>query len=381
MDFSMNEEQRMAVDGLRKFLDNEIEPQLKVYQDQHIPKDAMRTFIKKLINFGLVVAPHPEEHGGMGLDWLIHLMLFEEVAYTSSDLAVPIILNSCGADMLLAIAPDHILDRYLPGLMSGDLFLASGFSEPDVGSDPSGIKARAKREGDHWVINAEKTWISNGTYSDFFICTCLTDAGLSHILVDREEHGYEAVDIPKIGLNGQSTAQVFLRDTQVPIANLLGEEGKGLENTLRAFERPRLHIAAWCIGVARRAMDESIKYAQDRVQHGKPIAGHQLIAEKIASMATEIDAARLLLHRAAALNADETVRADKEASMAKWFANEMALRVTRDAMQIHGGNGLTKEFPVERLHREILVSQMPDGTTEIHKLMISRALTGISAIR
>ena len=381
MDFSMNEEQRMAVDGLRKFLDNEIEPQLKVYQDQYIPKDAMRTFIKKLINFGLVVAPHPEEHGGMGLDWLTHLMLFEEVAYTSSDLAVPIILNSCGADMLLAIAPDHILDRYLPGLMSGDLFLASGFSEPDVGSDPSGIKARAKREGDHWVINAEKTWISNGTYSDFFICTCLTDAGLSHILVDREEHGYEAVDIPKIGLNGQSTAQVFLRDTQVPIANLLGEEGKGLENTLRAFERPRLHIAAWCIGVARRAMDESIKYAQDRVQHGKPIAGHQLIAEKIASMATEIDAARLLLHRAAALNADDTVRADKEASMAKWFANEMALRVTRDAMQIHGGNGLTKEFPVERLHREILVSQMPDGTTEIHKLMISRALTGISAIR
>lgn len=381
MNFSMSEEQRMAVDGLRKFLDKEIEPELDKYRDTHIPKEVMRDMIKALIDYGLVVAPHPEEYGGMGLDWMTHLMLFEEVAYTSSDLAVPMLINTCGADMLLAIAPPQLVDRYVPALLRGEQFIATGFSEPDVGSDVSGVKARARRDGDHFVINAEKTWISNGTYSDFFVCTCRTEEGLSHILVDREEHGYESIDIPKIALNGQSTAQVFLQDVRVPVSNLLGEEGGGLAATLRAFERPRLHIAAWSIGVARRALDASIRYSQERVQHGKPIAGHQLVAEKLATMATEIDAARLLMQRATLLNADTSVRADKECSMAKWYANEMALRATREAMQIHGGNGLTPEFPVERLQREALVSQMPDGTTEIHKLMISRVLTGISAIR
>lgn len=384
MSFLMTEEQRLAVDGLRKFLDNEIEPIVQEYRDKFIPKEKMKAIQKELIQFGLTVAPHPEEYGGMGLDWQTHLMLFEEVAYTSSDLAVPIIINSVGADMLINEAPDHIKERYLPGLLSGDLFVSSGISEPDVGSDVAGAKTRAKRDGDHFVINGEKTWISNGEYSDFFVCTCRTSddpkRGLTHFLIDREEHGYDVRGIPKIAMNSQSTAQMFVQDVRVPAANMIGEEGMGLKNTLVSFERARLHMAAWGYGLARRALEESIKYSQERTQHGKQIAGHQLIAAKIATMATEIDAARLLTHRAAAM-IDAGVRCDKECSMAKWYGTEIAVNATRQAVQIHGGNGLTKEFLVEKLAREAIIVPIPDGTTEIQKLLIARGLTGVNAFR
>jgi len=159
---------------------------------------------------------------------------------------------------------------------------------------------------------------------------------------------------------------------------MIGEEGMGLKNTMVVFERARLHMAAWGYGLARRAMEESIKYSQERVQFGKPIAGHQLVADKIATMATKIDAARLLAQRAAAL-IDAGKRCDKELSMAKWYGTELAVEATRDAVQIHGSNGLTKEFVVERLAREAMITTMPDGTTEIHKLIIGRSLTGVSA--
>jgi alkylation response protein AidB-like acyl-CoA dehydrogenase len=167
---------------------------------------------------------------------------------------------------------------------------------------------------------------------------------------------------------------------RVPVGNTLGERGSGLKNTLKIFEYARCHMAIWGIGVARRALDESIKYSQERLQHGKAIAGHQLIAEKIATMATQIDAARLLTYRAMDM-VQKGERADKECSMAKWYGTEIAVTATRDAVEIHGGNGVTKEFVVERLAREAIIAPIPDGTTEIQKLLISRALTGINAFR
>ena len=203
---------------------------------------------------------------------------------------------------------------------------------------------------------------------------------LTHIVVDRHEHGYEVRNIRKMALNGQSTAQIFLSDVRVPVSNTLGEIGDGLRNTLKMFEYARCHMAMWGIGTARRALDEAITYAQQRSQHGKPIAGHQLIADKLAVMATQIDAARLLTHRAIQL-VESGQRADKECAMAKWYATEIAVTATRDAVQIHGGNGVTKEFVVERLAREAIISPIPDGTTEIQKLLIARALTGIQAFR
>ena len=198
--------------------------------------------------------------------------------------------------------------------------------------------------------------------------------------MDRKEHGYETRDIKKMGLNAQSTAQIFLDDVRVPIANTIGEVGRGLQQTLVVFERARVHMAMWGISLARRALEESIRYAQERNQHGKQIAGHQLIADKIAVMATEIDAARLLTLRAAGM-IDRGERCDKECAMAKWYGTEIAVNATRQAVQIHGGNGVTTDFIVERLAREAIIGPIPDGTTEIQKLLIARTLTGVQAFK
>ena len=299
MNFALSEEQSMVIENLRKYLDKEVEPAFRAHGEDFIPREKMQEWMQSLTTYGLIKAPHSEEWGGFGMDWLTHLIVFEEVAYTSLDIAIPGFINCIGAMMLDRLASEEIKERYLRDLINGDKFVAMGISEPDVGSDVAAVKTRAVRDGDHWVINGEKTWITNGEYSDLFVCTCRTGEGeLSHILIDREEHGYDVKGIKKLALNGQSTAQIFLSDVRVPVSNTVGEQGAGLKNTLKSFEYARCHMAMWGIGVARRAMDEAIKYAQERSQHGKPIAGHQLIADKIASMATKIDAGRLLAHRA-----------------------------------------------------------------------------------
>lgn len=384
MSFIKTHEQQLAVDELRKFLDKEIEPIVAEYREKFIPKEVMKDIQKQLIEFGLVTAPHSEKYGGLGLDWSTHLMLFEEVAYTSSDIAVPLVINTGTVEVLNMFAPDHIKEKYLPALLSGDLISCQAISEPGVGSDPSGITTHAKKDGNEYLINGEKTWISNGQYADVILVTCRTSddprKGLSNFIVDANTPGIEVRGIPKIALNGQSTSQVFFSDVRVPPENMIGEEGMAFAKTQVAFERARLHMAAWGYGLARRAMDEAINYSQERVQFGKPIAAHQLIADKIATMATKIDAARLLAQRAAAL-IDAGQDCAKEVSMAKWYGTELAVQATRDAVQIHGSNGVTKEYLVEKLAREAMILTMPDGTTEIHKLVISRALTGISAFR
>jgi len=384
MSFFKTHEQQLAVDELRKFLDKEIEPIVVEHNEKFIPKEVMKDIQKRLMEFGLVTAPHPEKYGGLGLDWSTHLMLFEEVAYTSSDIAVPLVINTGTIEVLNKFAPDHLKEKYLPGLLNGDLISCQAISEPDVGSDPSGIKTRAKKDGDDYVINGEKTWISNGQYADLILVTCRTSddprEGLTNFVVDANAPGIEVRGISKIALNGQSTSQVFFSDVRVPAENMVGEEGLAFAKTQVAFERARLHMAAWGYGLARRAMDEAIRYAQERVQFGKPIAAHQLIADKIAVMATKIDAARLLGERAAAM-IDAGQECAKEVSMAKWYGTELAVQATRDALQVHGSNGVTKEFLVEKLAREAMILTMPDGTTEIHKLVIARALTGVSAFR
>lgn len=381
MTMLMTEEQRMATDGLRKVLDAEIEPKLRAHGEKSIPKEMMKGFIKTLTEYGLIRAPFPEHWGGLEMDWVTHLRLWEEVGVSAIDLALPILINVSGADMLIRNASDSVKDKYVPGILSGEIIVSMGISEPDVGSDVAAAKTRAVRDGDHWVINGEKTWISNGEHMDIFVCTCKTgDGELTHILIEADAPGLEVRGIPKMALNGQSTSQIFLADVRVPVENTIGEIGQGLKNTLVTFERARCHMAAWGYSLARRAMEESIKYSQTRSQHGKLIAGHQLIADKIADMATQIDAARLLTLRAAEM-IDRGLRCDKECAMAKWFSTEMAVKACRDAVQIHGGNGVTKEFIVERLAREAIIGPIPDGTTEIQKLLIARSLTGVQAFR
>lgn len=372
------EEQRDAVASFRKFLDSEIVPIARTYRDRFIPKERMTEITQSIAEFGLPGAVIPIELGGMGLNYVTQSMLFEELVTTSVDIGLAVMINM-GAAEFLVDAPRHLRDRYLPGLLAGKVFGCFGISEPDVGSNVADIKTRGVRDDDHFVINGEKTWISNGVYSDFIICTTRTgERELSHILIDRHEHGYEARNIDKIALNSQSTAQVYITDARVPAANVIGGEGTGLKNTMKVFERARAHVGMLSVGLMRASLEASIAYARERRQFGKVIASHQLIAAKIAEMATLTDAARLMCFRAFAL-IDAGVRCEVQSSMAKWFATESAVKVCRDAVQLHGGNGLTREFDVERLAREAIVIPIPDGTTEIQKLLISRQLTGISS--
>jgi alkylation response protein AidB-like acyl-CoA dehydrogenase len=378
-----NEEQQLAVDGLRRFLDAKIEPIFsKEYREKFVPREKMAEIMAQIVQFGLVSGMVSDANGGLGTDWLTSTMLFEEVAATSADLSVPVLINSFGAQMLEKIAPAHLRDRYLPGLISGSTFCSIGISEPDVGSNVLEIKTRARRDGDSYVISGEKTWISNGMYSDFLICTCRTGddprRGLTHFLLDRKEHPYEVRNIKKIALNSQSTSQIFLDNVRVPAANMIGNEGEALKNTLSLFERSRVFVAGQGLGVARRALEEAVRYAKERRQHGKVIAGHQLISAMLAEMATGVDAARLLVYRAASM-IEAGVPAEMEAAMAKYFATELAVKVARQAVQIHGGNGVTTEFLVEKLAREAIVMSIPEGTTQIQQLVIGRALTGVNA--
>lgn len=380
-----SEEQRLAVDGLRRFLDNEVEPVVRDYRDRFIPKETLLDIMRELVQYGIVTGVVSEEHGGMGgtgSDWQTATMLFEELVYTSVDLSTVALINTFGANMLELIAPAHLRERYLPGLLAGERVVSMGISEPDVGSNVLEIKTRARRDGDDYVVNGEKTWISNGVYSDFLVCTARTGddprKGLTHFLLDRAEHPYETRNIHKIALNSQSTAQVFLADVRVPAANMIGGEGEALRNTLRLFERSRVFVACQGLGVARRALDEAIRYAKERKQHGKVIAGHQLVSAMLAEMATNVDAARLLTLRAAAM-IDAGVPAEMEAAMAKYFACESAVKICRQAVQIHGANGVTTDFAVEKLAREAIILPIPEGTTQIQQLIIGRALTGVAA--
>lgn len=373
------EEQRLAVESFRKFLEAEIRPFARKYIDRFIPKEDILQITPALAEFGLPGAAVAVEHGGLGLGMVTQAMLLEELMTVSVDLGLFMMINTGTARFIANMAPDHLRQKYLPGLLAGTIFGSFAISEPDVGSNVAEIKTRAVRDGDHYVINGEKTWITGGHYSDFVICTTRTgDRELTHFLIDREEHGYETRNIEKIALNSQSTAQIFITDARVPEANIIGGLGTGLKNTVKEFELARPHVGLLSVGLMRAALEESIAYAKERKQFGKIIASHQLIAVKIAEMATMVDAAKLMCYRALSL-IDAGVRCDLESSMAKWFATEAGVKVCRDAVQLHGGNGLTKEFNVERLAREAIVIPIPDGTTDIQKLIIARGLTGISA--
>lgn len=377
------EQQTLAVDTLSRFLKAEVDPLYwHDHRDTFVPKEKLLPVTQRLAEFGIVSGVVSEEHGGLGADWLTNAMLFEEVAFTSCDLALAVLINSFGAFMLAQLAPAALRERYVPGLLNGSRFISVAISEPDVGSNVVEVKARARRDGDNFILSGEKTWISNGAYSDVLICTCRTSdesrGGLSHFLLDRSEHPYEVQNIKKVALNSQSTAQVFLPDIVVPACNMLGQEGQGLRNTLALFERSRVFVALCAVGVARRALQEAVHYSQERKQRGKTIAGHQLISAMLADMATQVDAARLLSYRAAQM-IEAGVPAEMEAAMAKYFACEAAVKVTRQAVQIHGGNGVTTEFMVEKLAREALILPIPEGTSQIQQLIIGRALTGVNA--
>jgi alkylation response protein AidB-like acyl-CoA dehydrogenase len=374
----LNDEERVLLDGFASFAEKELRPLHERYAEGPVlPAELVRSLFQRLEEFGLLSGLVPESDGGAGLRFSTYGLLFEELVRSWPDLALGVLIQSVGVSLLSAFASAEQKARVLPPLLRGERIVCACISEPAAGSNVAEIETRATRDGDSYLIRGEKLWISNGSCADLAIVVCRTESGLSMLLADRAD-GWTSRDIDKMGLHAASTAELRFDDVRVPVTNLVGEEGKGLRQTLRVFERARVLVGLSGVGTARAAFEDALAYAGARRQHGKPIAGHQLIQAYLAEMATEIDAAYLLCDRALRL-LERGMRCDTEASMAKWYATEMAVRVTSTALQIHGGVGITKEFRAERHFRNARILPIPDGTTEIQKLVIGRNLTGLSA--
>ncbi|NCF52456.1 acyl-CoA dehydrogenase [Gammaproteobacteria bacterium] len=380
MDFRISEEQQIAIDSIRRFLDDVIRPVLLEYDDSFIPKERMQEILKQLLDFGLGNGLTAESDGGMGLDPVTLGLLFEELARVSPDVAIVVLIQE-ETGLLLSAASDDIKSRYLGPLLEGNKFGSIGISEPAVGSNIVDIRCRAKADGDDLLISGEKQWISGGHYSDFNITVARESddgaAGIGLYLVDRDQ-GYESQNIPKIALNRQSTAQLFFDNVRIPRSQMLFPPGEGLKRLMTLLEGSRPLVGLMAVGIAQAALDYSIEYAKEREQHGKPIGAHQLIQARVAEMAVKVEASRLMLFKALD-QVGRGVRSDFQSGMAKYFATEAACEVTRHAMAIHGGNGVTREFPVEELYRMAPILTVTEGTPEMQKLIIGRSLLGMPA--
>lgn len=380
MDFTLTEEQQMIVDSLGKYAIKELKPIALEYRDRLIPMEKMRDIQRNLLDFGVGIGMVPEELGGMGLDAFTMGLLQFEIAKISPDIAITSLIQMT-VGKLLPLVPQHLREEYVVPVLAGDKLGCIGMSEPDAGSQVTAVNCRARLDGDEYVINGEKLWISSGGYSDFiFLLARFNDdpvGGLGLILVDRK-HGYETADIQKMGLNSQSTAQVSFQEVRVPASNLMLEPGKAMKVLLTMLASSRPIVGLMALAIADAALEASVLYAKDRLQFGKPIGAHQLISAKLGEMATKVQAGKLMSFRA--LSAiDNNERSDVHSAMAKWFDTEMACEVVSEAMQIHGGNGITKEFPIEYMYRSVRLFMVTEGTNEIQKLAIGRSLTGIDA--
>lgn len=381
LSFVMSADEQAMVDAVRRYCENEIKPVLDSHGENYIPTAQMREMLKSLTEFGFVGGPITVENGGLGLSWKTFGLLLEELCAVSLSVGITAFIQTMVANVAEKLFSDELRQRYLPGILRCDLLGCIAISEPNVGSNVVEISCRAKAAEGGYGISGEKTWISNGDYSDLCICVARTGeepTALDLFLVVREDSPYESRNIHKMALNSTSTAQLFFDDCRVPECNRLTQGGKGLRQVGGLFGVSRPLVGVFSVGVGRAALNAAVTYASERKQHGKPIAGHQLISAYLAEMRTKLDASRLLTQRALDL-LDRGIRSEAESAMAKWFATELGEEITSKALQIHGGNGVTTEFAVERLFREARVVTIPEGTTEINKLIIGRDLTGINA--
>jgi len=385
MDFDLSEEQKMLKRNVRDFLDREIAP-IAGERDRQGPltKEETIGFIKKLMPFGYYTGGLPQEEGGPGLDRLTMGILSEELSRVWAGLAATIGIAATATVLIVLFSPTEALkDRLLPQVLAGELIGSAAITEPNVGSDASMVETTAVLDGDEYIINGTKTWISNGTIADICNVLAVTDRskgpmGISSILVEREVSPWTCRELHKIGWRAFPTAEMYFTDCRAPRENLLGDPSKGYKMTITLFEAGRSEIAVMAAGICQAAIDAAINYARERKQFGRPIGSFQMIQEMIADMIAETEASRLLGYRALQL-IDRGERARWQSSLAKAYATEAAIRVTSKAIQIHGAMGLSDEYPVERYFRDARMLTIPDGTTQIQKLVVGREVTGIRA--
>lgn len=377
LDFTLSEEQEMIREMARNFARKEILPKAEHYdQSDEYPWP----IIKKAQKAGLISSNIPAEYGGPGLGVLEECIINEELAWACSGVQTAIMLNNLASWPILLAGNEDQKARYLPRLTEGGELAAYALTEPAAGSDVAGIRATAVRQGDEYILNGTKTWITNAPVSSFSVIFAKTDPearhrGISAFIVDHKWPGVTlSKPIPKMGQHAAWTGEIVLEDVHVPVENRLGEEGEGFLIAMKVFDRSRPPVSAAAVGVARRALDEALRYAQERHAFGKPIIAQQGISFMLADMAMNIEAARLLVYQAAWL-VDNGKPNVKEAAFAKAFAADMCMKVTTDAVQVFGGYGYSREYPVEKLMRDAKIYQIYEGTSQIQRVIIARELT------
>lgn len=379
MNFEPSPDQRLAVDHFRRFVERTIAPAVAGGDDAVLGKAQAHELLSALCEYGVGSGWVPEAAGGLGIGYVSSGLLYEELSRVSPDLAGLAYVHEGAAMKLLRGGSPALQARYLPGLLSGRLIGCSAVTEPGGGSGVRAMRTRAVPDGNGYRVTGEKTFISNAPIADVIMLTAKTAADeFSMFLVDPREHPIETREIAKLGLTRWSLGQIHFADTWIAREYVIGAVGAGLRETMRGFERARVFIASLALGIAQAALDASVRYAKEREQFGRPIGAHQLVQELVADMATELDAARLLVYRGLAL-LEQGVRCNREAAMAKTYATEAAVRIASKAIQIHGAYGLTREFPLERHFRDARMLTVPDGTTQINQLIIGRELLGLDA--
>ncbi len=375
MNFNLTENQRMIQEMTRDFAKQRVLPYRNEWDDkEHFPID----ILKEAGELGLLGVLVPEEYGGSGMGYLEYVSVLTELGKVCGGFGLSVAAhNSLCTGHILQHGNEEQKKKYLPALASGEHIGAWGLTEPNTGSDAMRMKCVAEKDGDEWVINGMKTWITHALSADVFVILVRTGKlldsnGISAFIIEKGTPGLTANKITnKVGVRASETAELYFDNVRVPAANLIGEEGQGFKQAMKVLDGGRISIAALSLGVAKGAYESALAYAKEREQFGKPIASFQAISFKLADMATECEAAELLCMQAADMkNRGENIT--KQGAFAKYYASELAVRNGNEAMQIMGGNGYTKEYPAEKFLRDARLMVIGEGTSEIQKLVISR---------
>ena len=377
--FGLTEEQEQLRKEVRAFAEREVAPHVSEWDEKsEFPHEVVR----KLGEMGLMGVIFPEALGGAGMGYVEYVLAVEELSRVDGSVGIIVAShNSLCTNHIMLAGNDEQRQRWIPKLASGQWLGAWGLTEPGSGSDAAGMRTTAVRKGDTWVLNGGKTFITNGTYANCAVVLAVTDRekgtkGTSAFVVEKGTKGFRpGKKENKLGLRASDTAELLFEDCVIPAENLLGKEGEGFKDAMRVLDGGRISIAALSLGIARGALDAAMKYAQQRRQFGKAISEFQAIQFKLATMATELDAAWLLTMRAAQMK-DKGQKVTLESSMAKLYASEAACRICDEGVQIHGGYGFIKDYPAEKFYRDVKLCTIGEGTSEIQRMVIARELLG-----
>jgi alkylation response protein AidB-like acyl-CoA dehydrogenase len=376
MNLLFSEEHEMMRKMVRDFAETEITPYIDKMEAGMFPKEVL----KKMAEIGLMGITIPEKYGGAGMDFTSYIIAIHELSRVSATIGVILsVHSSVGTNPILYFGTEEQKQKYIPKLASGEYLGAFCLTEPSAGSDAANQKTKATRKNDHYIINGSKVFITNGGEADTYIIFAVTNPeagkeGISAFIVEKDTPGLIiGKDEHKMGLRGSRTVQLTFEDMKVPTENLLGNEGQGFKIAMANLDVGRISIAAQSLGIAEAALEKSVEYSKQRVQFGKPIAAQQGVGFKLADIATQVEAAKLLVYRSANLQT-EGFPCKSEASMAKLFSSRTAVETTTEAIQIFGGYGYTEDYPVERYFRDAKITEIYEGTSEIQKLVISKQL-------